>query len=81
MIEQDEATRLRMALIDQIGGTDVEQMGDMYYRRGLTLGRIARKFGIAKSTVHKRIARMRGVLITYALLPTGWKHAPDRTRY
>lgn len=78
MSGDDELYRWRMALIDQVGGVEVEAMVDEHYVEGRTLGQIAKARGIAPSTVHKKVQKMRGVFLQYGLLPQRWKRRREK---
>jgi len=71
-------TRLWCALVDAHGGADVERWAEQHYRDGITFTQIAEAEGVARSTVHKRVHRLRGALASYGLVPASWQRPRDR---
>ena len=72
----DPAQLFRAAFDMAAGGKDraalTEQMLNEHYLRGLSHEQIARKHGMTRSAVTKRLNRVRSRLATYGVLPPRW---------
>jgi len=71
MTEDELKQRLWRALFDQLGGPETIAMLNQW-ADGDTLEAIANRHGVQKSTVSKRICKVRGALSSYGLLPKKW---------